>query len=168
MSYKEKRTIASILTGIAVLTAYCIYAFHNYPSGDISNGDIKHWAGKILMFIGIGIVANIVILIVFHILLSITLAVKEKIKNVSCDDKTIEKAISGEMVEDEMDRLIGLKSMRVSFSVAGFGFVLGLVALLRDYSAVDMLNIVFISFQAGSLAEGFTQIFYYRRGVNHA
>jgi hypothetical protein len=72
------------------------------------------------------------------------------------------------MVEDEMDKLIELKSNRVGFFMAGIGFVAALVALVLNYSPVVMLNILFIAFSIGSLAEGFTQLFYYRRGISNA
>ncbi len=163
MSYQEKRTITSIVTGVLVLTAYCVYALNYYPAAD----DLKFWAGTILIFIGIGVVASIIIQIIFHILLSVSIAVKEKIRDENCDDQVIEKSIGAEMVEDEMDKLIELKSMRVGFAVAGIGFVAGLVALVLGYSAAVMLNILFISFSLGSLLEGSTQLYYYRNGVKN-
>lgn len=167
MSYQEKKTIVSIITGILVLAAYCIYAFSKYQSGTVASGDLKFWASTMLIFIGIGIAVAIVIQIVFHILLSVTIAVKEKVRNNTCDDKEIEKTIGAEMVEDEMDKLINLKSMRIGFAIAGIGFVAALVSLVLNYSAVVMLNIMFVSFSAGSLVEGFTQLYFYRKGVKN-
>ncbi len=165
MSYQEKRTIVSILTGVAVLAAYCIYAFGRYQSGVVAPDDLKFWASTMLIFIGIGVAASIVIQIVFHILLSIGIAVKKKIQNENCDDKEIEKNIELEMVEDEMDKLIELKSIRVGLVIAGIGFVAALLSLILNYSPAVMLNILFISFSAGSLLEGFAQLYYYRKGV---
>jgi hypothetical protein len=171
MSYQEKRTITSIVTGAMVLGAYGLYALGKVQSGATTPGDLKFWASTMLFFIGIGIVAIIVIQIVFHILLSISFAVKEQIQNGHVDDKTIEstieKTISAEMVEDEMDKLIELKSMRVGFAFAGIGFVAALVSLIINYSPVVMLNIMFISFNIGSLFEGFAQLYYYRKGIHH-
>lgn len=167
MSYQEKRIIVSIVTGIIVLAAYCIYTYIKVKSGVVDLGDNRFWAGMILAFIGIGIVVNIVIQIIFHILLSIAVAVKKAIREEQCDDKEIEKIVNSEMVEDEMDRLIGLKSMRISFAIAGIGFLIGLVALTMDYSAAVMLNILFLSFSIGSLFEGFSQLYYYRKGIYH-
>ncbi|MBA4376817.1 MAG: hypothetical protein C0401_11695 [Anaerolinea sp.] len=167
MSYKEKRTITSIVTGALVLAAYCIYAFGQYQSGAVAPGDLKFWAGTMLIFIGIGVAAAIVIQIVFHILLSIAIAVKEKMRDNQCDDKEIEKTIGAEMVEDEMDKLIELKSTRIGFFLAGIGFVAALVSLVLNYSPAVMLNILFISFSTGSLFEGFAQLYFYRRGVKH-
>jgi len=168
MSYQAKRTIVSIITGAAVLTAYCIYAFGAGRAGAAASGDLKLWAITMLKFIGIGVAVSIVIQIVFHILFSVSVAVKKKIQDENCDDKEIEKSIGAEMVEDEMDKLIELKSTRVGFVFAGIGFVVGLFSLVLNYSPVVMINIVFITFMAGSIFEGFSQLYYYRRGIRHA
>ena len=165
MSYHEKRNVVSIITGALILAAYCIYAFGRSSSGAVAQGDLKFWAGTILIFIGIGIAATIVIQIVFHILLSISVAISKKIQDETFDDKEIEKSINMEMVEDEMDKLIDLKSTRIGFFFAGAGFIAALTSVVLNYSPVVMLNILFISFSVGSLLEGFTQIYYYRRGI---
>lgn len=165
MSYQEKRTIASILTGVIVLAAYCIYAFGKYNSGAVAPGDLKFWATTMLIFVGIGIVASIIIQIIFSILFSISVAVMEKIHDEQRDDKIIEKTIESEFVEDERDRLIELKAMRIGFLIAGIGFIGALVSLVLNYPPMIMLNILFISFCTGSLFEGAGQLYYYRKGV---
>lgn len=165
MSYQEKRTITSITTGILVLTAYCIHAFGKYRSGAVVQGDLKFWAITMLTFIGIGIAATIIIQIVFHILLSMGIAIKKEMSGEKNDDKEIEKSIKLEMVEDERDRLIDLKATRVGFALAGIGFIAALFSLVLQYSPVVMLNILFITFSVGSIFEGFAQLFYYRKGI---
>ena len=167
MSYQVKKTTTSIVTGILVLAAYFIYTFGRVHAEAAAPDGLKFWATTILIFIGIGVVASIVIQIVFHILLSISIAVKKKILNEKCEDKEIEKEIKAEMVEDEMDKLIELKSMRLAFIVAGIGFIAALVSLVLNYPPAVMLNILFISFGAGSLFDGFAQIYYYRRGLKN-
>ena len=163
MSYQNKRTITTMVMGVIVLAAYCIYAFSKYQSGGVAPGDYKFWAVTMLVFIGIGIVVTIITMIVFHIALSIGIAVKER----NCDEKEINKIIESSMVEDEMDKLIGLKSSRIGFIFAGIGFVVGLISLIMDYSPVVMLNIMFLSFNLGSLAEGGMRLYYYRKGVRN-
>jgi len=135
--------------------------------GALPSGELKPWASTILIFIGIGVVLMIVIQIVFHILLSISVAVAKKINGESVEDEEVEKSIKLEMVEDEMDKLIDLKSNRVGFSFAGIGFVAALVSLVLNYSPVVMINILFISFSLGSIIEGFAQIYFYRKGIYH-
>lgn len=167
MSYQEKKTIVSIGTGALVLAAYCIYAFGKHSLEGATPDDLKFWAVTMLIFIGIGIAASIIIQIVFHILLSVSIAVSKTIQNGHTADVEIEKTIKAEMVEDEMDKLIELKSMRIGFAVAGVGFITGLITLVLSYSPAVMLNIVFFSFSAGSMLEGFTQLYFYRKGIQN-
>ena len=168
MSTQEKRTIVMMITGALVLAAYCIYAFGQVNAGAVMPGDLKFWARTMLIFIGIGIAATIVIQIVYHILLSIGIAVSKKIRDEDFKDEDIEKSIEAEMVEDEMDRLIELKANRVGVTLGGFGFVAALILVLLGYSTAVMLNVIFISFSAGSIIEGFVQLYYYRKGIRHA
>jgi uncharacterized membrane protein len=167
VSYKEKKTIVSLVTGLLILATYCIYTLNKIQLGTAALDDLKFWATTILIFIGIGVVSLIIILIVFHILLSVTIAVKEEIQNGEYDDKKIAKTLELDMVEDEMEKLIGLKAMRISFAVVGIGFIAALVSLVLNYSPAVMLNIMFFSFGIGSMIEGFTQLYFYRRGVRN-
>jgi len=196
MSYKEKQTIVSILSGLLLLVIYSFYALSKVQSGVAAPDDLKFWATTILTFIVIGIVATIIIQIIFHILLSISIAVKgevqkeiqkEIVKRIHnetqndsqidrqvdlhykdpCNEQDIEKTIALEMVEDEMDKLIELKSMRVGFAIAGIGFVLSLISLVLDYAPAVMLNIAFFSFSIGSMIEGIVKLFYYKRGIQN-
>lgn len=166
MSYPEKRSIVSILAGISVLIAYCIYVSSRVSAGEATPDNLKFWAGAMLLFVIIGIAVSIVIQIVFHILLSISIAVQEQSKGIMSDDKRLEKKIAAEMIEDEMDKLVELKSLRVGFCIAGVGFLAALIFAYLGFTVDVMMNILFISFSAGSIIEGFSQIFFYRRGVS--
>lgn len=175
MSYKEKQTVVSILSGVLLLLAYIFYALNKTQSGVASPDDLKFWATMILTFIAIGIAATIVIQIIFHILLSISIAVKNEVqKEIQVEAKQsnfnasdIEKTIALEMVEDEMDKLIELKAMKIGFAIAGIGFVLSLISLVLEYAPAVMLNIIFFSFSIGSMIEGITKLYFYKRGVRN-
>jgi hypothetical protein len=167
MSYKEKRTVVSVITGIIILAAYCIYTYDKYQSGAITADDMKTWAGIVLVFVGIGVAVSIIVQIIFHILMSISIAIQEKAMNGSCDDKEIEKTIDIEMAADEMDKLIELKSMKVGFIIAGIGFIAALATQIFSYPPAVMLNVMFISFSAGFVLEGLAQIFFYKRGITN-
>ena len=168
MSYKVKSTIVSIVSGVLLMAAYGIYAAGKVRSGTATLDDMKFWATTMLVFIGIGIAAMIVIQIVFHILLAISKAIQEQVKNGKCDGKEIEKSLELDMAEDEMDKLISLKSMRIGYAIGGFGFIAALVSLVMNYPAAVMLNILFGSFYAGSLTEAFAQLFFYRKGIRNS
>ncbi|AEV30147.1 hypothetical protein SpiGrapes_2375 [Sphaerochaeta pleomorpha str. Grapes] len=161
MSYQEKRTLTNMFSGIAVLVAYYLYAFGKYQRGLVEASDLKFWAGTMLIFIGIGVVASILIMILFHILYAIALAVKQG----NCDEKKINQTLESSMVEDEMDKLIELKSLRIGFLFAGIGFVGALVSLMFEQPPMVMLNLLFFSFSVGSLFEGGLSLYYYRKGL---
>ncbi len=168
MSYQVKRSIVSVLAGILILVVYGIYAFGRIQSGTIPPDELNFWATAILTSIGIGIVVLIVIQIIFHILLSIAMAVKMQVQSDKCDDKEMEKTLELEMVEDEMDKLIELKSMRINFAIVGIGFIAALVTLVLNYSPAVMLNILFYSFGIGSVMGGIAQLYLYCKGVKNA
>lgn len=166
MSYQEKKTITSIISSVLILAVYWIYLYIKYQSGTTSMVDLKFWAGTILTFIGVGIVATIVIQIVFHIIFSIAIAVKENKCN-NKDDKVVRKTIEASMVEDEMDKLIGLKSSRIGFAFAGIGFIIALVSLVLNYPPSVMINILFMSWIFGWMFEDLIRLKYYRNGVEN-
>src|SRR5512140_242 len=103
MSYQERRTIVSIISGATVIAAYCIDTFGRYQAGAAGADELKFWAGAMLTFIAIGIAVTIVIQIVYHILMSIGIAVQKKMLDEQVDDREIEKSINAMVVEDEMD-----------------------------------------------------------------
>jgi hypothetical protein len=150
--------------GALILAAYCLYAFGRYSSGVIAEGNLKFWAGTMLVFIGIGVVAMIILEIVFHIVLSIGIAVQDR----ACDEKEIDRRIEATVIEDEMDKLIELKSSQMGFVLAGVGFVGALILLVLGYSTVVMLNVMFLSFLVGSLVEGAASLYFYGKGVGNA
>lgn len=163
MSYQEKKTLMSLITSLLILIAYCLYAFGK--AGMAHMNDLEFWAKTMLVFIGIGIVALIIIQIVFHILMAVTKAVQQKMKDETIDDKVIEQSIEREMVEDEMDKLIELKANRLGYTIMGLGFPAGLIAIAFGASAVALLNILFFAAWTGSFIEGLMQIRYYRKGL---
>ena len=112
MSYQEKRTVATMISALAVMVAYCIHVIPLWQAGTIDPNDLRFWGGTLLIFLGVLIVLAIIIQIVFHILLSIAIAVRERER----DQAMIEQTIEAAMVEDEMGKLIELKSGCVSGS----------------------------------------------------
>ena len=172
MNYHEKRIIMTSAIGFGVTIAYIIFAISTYNLGSVESLSLKFWAIRMLIFIGIGVGAIIIGMIFFHIFYSIYLAIKLKRENSSLSDKEIEREIKSiirsDAIEDEMEKLIQLKSARIGFALTGFGFVLALLALVFDYSGVVMLNIMFVSFSFGSAIEGLVQLYYHKKGIHHA
>ena len=160
MSYNSKKTIASMVTGVLMVIAYIIYALsESSPAPE----DLKAWAIVMLVFIGISVVAVIIVNILFHIAIAIGIAMKEQER----DEKKIDRRLSSLMVEDERDRLINLKSSHISSIVAGIGFVAALAGLAFGTSAVFALHVLFGSCVVGSTAEGIASVYFYEKGVGN-
>lgn len=158
MPYQEKRAVVNIALECAMFAAYCAYAWNRFAAIGIAADDLKSWDLMTLAFIGIGVAAAVVTRIFFHILLSMGIAVKRRY----LDDRAIGKVVEAEITEDEMDKLIELKSMKAGFSASGMGFVAALTTLAFDLPGSVMLNVLFLSFQLGALTERALSIYYYR------
>ena len=164
MSYQAKKTITSLIASLIIFISYCLSVLNDVSAAIIMDNDYVYWARKMLLFILIGILINIVLHIVFHIYLSINLSVKQGTK----DNKEINRKLELEMVEDEMDKLIELKSLRVGYIVVSIGFISALAYLAFGSSLVIGLNIMYLSFYIGSFVEGLTNLFFYFRGIRNA
>ena len=116
-----------------------------------------------LVFIGIGIAAVIVIQIIFHIVTAIGIAIKEQ----EHDDKEIERHLLSLVVEDERDKLISLKSTHIGYVFVGIGFVVALAELALGMSSVVALHTLLGAFSVGSIAEGIASICFYEKGVRN-
>ncbi len=167
MSYHEKKTVLSMVTGLAVLAAYCLHAFGRLGSGILSPDDGRAWAQAMLLFTGIGVVAAIVGQIGLAIATAVLLAARRKLRDPDCADKAVEREVSSEMADDEMSKLIELKALQAGFAVAGAGIIASLAVLALGLPVAVMLNVLFLSLGVGSLLEGGVQLLLWRRGVKH-
>lgn len=167
MSYHEKKTVVAMLTGVAILAAYVLYTLSRYQVGLLAPEDGRAWALAMLLFIGIGVAAAILGQIGLAMSIAVGMAVKRQMRDQSYPDKAVEREVASEMAEDEMSKLIELKSLKVGFAVAGGGFVASLVILALGFPVAVMLNAMFLSLGAGSLLEGGVQLLLYRRGVKN-
>lgn len=159
MSYHVKKTLVNIISSIVILI---LYISKSLPLIGTQT-DLRVWAITMLVHIGIGVILTIILHILFHIFLSVGIAIHERDKG----DKAIEKSIENEMVEDEMTKLIDLKSLQVGYGIAGVGFVTGLIYLAIGDSAILAINIMFLAFFFGSLVEGLVTIYFNFRGVHN-
>jgi len=160
MTYNSKKNIMGMTAGIVTIAAYIVYAgTGNAPA----SGDIQSWARLMLIFIGIGVVAQIIVQIVFHIAFAIGVAVEENDKH----GENTKKIVNSTMIEDERDKLISLKSARIGYICAGTGSVAALIVLAAGASFVVALHIVAAAGAAGSFAEGCANVFFNERGVRN-
>lgn len=147
MSFREKENIVNILSGLLItgIFAEIIYQRHLAGQYDLTT-DYQLWGKLFLIFIGVSIVARILIYIIFYIINHIT--TKEE-----------------EPVTDEMDKLIKLKSNRnayYSFSVGLAGIFLWLALGMPVYG---IFIIFVVSGLIAEIVENLSQLYYYRKGI---
>ena len=148
MSYQERQNIVNMISGLLITAIYAWITYQKQVQGSIDlKEDYKAWGIVFLIFIGVSIVARIIILIIFHI-----------INAIAQRDEEIP-------AEDERDKLITLKATRNSYYVFTSGFVMSVISLAIGMPVYG----IFIAFVAtGLLAEiidNGSQIYYYRKGI---
>jgi hypothetical protein len=147
MEQKEKQIIASIIGSILIIGGYSLFVYQKYiaPNPAIID-DLRFWGKAFLVLIPVGIVVQILIHIVFAI---------------------VHKIVSGEDIatlSDERDRMVELKSIRISHWLFTLGFFLamGSQALgMRPW--VMFVTLIGSGFVAAVVSEG-AKILFYRRG----
>ena len=160
MTYNSRKNIVGMSAGVAVVAAYIIYIC---TGGSPASDDVAAWARIMIVFIGIGIISQIVIQILFHIAYAASIAVKER----DMDGEKTKKMINSSMVEDERDKLIKYKSLSIGSYCTGGGLMIALFALAFGVSTVVALHIIIAASTASSLVEGCVGIFYHERGVRN-
>jgi hypothetical protein len=148
MSYQERMNIVNIMSGLLItpIYAWIVYQRHLQGRFDLTD-DFKTWGIIFLVFMGVSIVARIIIYIIFHILNAIA---------------TREEDIPG---EDERDKLVKLKSTRNSHYAFSISMVLGFVLLAAGMPIYGLFIVFIISGLFSEIVDNGSQIFYYRKGL---
>lgn len=148
MEQKEKQVLVSLIASMLIIIFYSLYVYNRYIEGnpEIIN-DLRFWGRSFIVLIPVAIVIQIVI----HILFAI---INKVVTNEDIQDK-----------DDERDKLIELKSLRVSYWVfiAGFMSAMGAVALGMELWV--MFVIIIVSGFLSDLISSSMKIWYYRKGV---
>jgi len=148
MGHQEKQSIVSIIGSLLIIGFYTLYVYKNQVAGDpeIIN-DFQFWGKSFLWLIPIGIVVQIVI----HILFAIgnRIVTQEDMPDIT----------------DERDKLIELKSIRISHWIFVVGFMLSMGSLAFGMKPSVMFITLLSSGFIASLASEVAKIFYYRKGV---
>jgi len=147
MDNKEKQTLVTLITFIVIFTGYILYVYNNYVVGDAEIlNDLKFCGKAFLIFIPIAILAQIIIYIVFSI-----------INKIITDEDLPTK-------NDERDKLIELKAIRVSHWIFTLGFLLAMGSLAIGMKPYIMLIILFFSGFISSVFSELTKLYFYRKG----
>jgi hypothetical protein len=148
MDIKEKRILISLISSVLIMFFYALYVYNRQISGnpDILN-DFRFWGKSFLIFIPVAIVAQIIIQIGFAIYISATS--REEI----------------DPIEDERDKLIELKAIKISHYLFIIGFMLAMGSLALGMQPWIMFVVLISSGFIASVVNEITRLYFYRKGV---
>jgi hypothetical protein len=148
MDIKEKRIFISLIGSVLILGFYALYVYNRYIDGnpDILN-DFRFWGKSFLILIPVAIVTQIIIQIIFAIYVHATS--KEEI----------------DPVEDERDKLIELKAIKISHYLFIVGFMLAMGSLALGSQPWIMFVVLISSGFIASVVNEIARLYFYRRGV---
>jgi len=148
MGHHEKQSIVSIIGSVLVIGFYSLYLYRNYIQADLELlNDFQFWGKSFLYLIPVSIVVQIVIHIIFAI----------------ADRIITQEDMPG--FTDERDKLIELKSIRISHWIFIFGFMLAMGSLAMGMKPYVMFLTLISSGFIASLASEVAKIIYYRKGA---
>jgi hypothetical protein len=148
MGHHEKQSIVSIIGSVLVIGFYSLYVYRNYIQADMGLlNDFQFWGKSFLYLIPVAIVVQIVIQILFAIGNRIIL--QEDLPDIT----------------DERDKLIELKSIRISHWIFTVGFMLAMGSLAMGMKPYVMFLTLISSGFVASLASEVAKIIWYRRGA---
>ena len=148
MGHQEKQSIVSIIGSVLVIGFYSLYLYRNYIQADMELlNDFQFWGKSFLYLIPVAIVVQIVIHIMFAI----------------ADRIITQEDMPG--FTDERDKLIELKSIRISHWIFIFGFMLAMGSLAMGMKPYVMFLTLISSGFIASLASEVAKIIYYRKGA---
>jgi len=147
MYRREKQILVSLITTILILGFYSLFVYQKYMVGNMEIiNDFKFWGKAFLILIPVTIVAQIIIHIIFFI---------------------INKIITNEdipMINDERDKLIELKAIRISHWVFIVGFLLSMGSQAIGMQPwVMFITLIYSGFIA-AIASEIAKIYFYRKG----
>lgn len=148
MGHHEKQSIVSIIGSVLVIGFYSLYVYRNYIQADMGLlSDFQFWGKSFLYLIPVAIVVQIVIQILFAI--GNRIITQEDIPDIT----------------DERDKLIELKSIRISHWIFVLGFMLAMGSLAMGMKPYVMFLTLISSGFVASLAAEIAKIIHYRRGA---
>jgi hypothetical protein len=147
MTYQEKKTISLMIASVLLTFGYAWYVYE-FKIGEIeiTQLPLSFWAKTTLWLIPVAIVGRIIFIILFMILN--TIITKEQEKD----------------LEDERDKLIELKSDRVSNFFFMIGFFVAMWALAFDYPSYLLFVLIFLFGFIGEQIGYLLRLKYYRKG----
>lgn len=148
MDTKEKQILVTVITSFLIVAGYSYYVYITQVVDNIQIiDDVKFWGKSFLILIPVALIGQIIVHIIFAIINKI-------VTNEDLDHRS-----------DERDKLIELKSIRISHWVFVLGFLLAMSTLAMGMQIWVMFIVLLVSGFIASMLSELMKIYYYRKGI---
>jgi hypothetical protein len=152
MSNRENSIAVSLVSTLLILVYYLVNWMQMYWEGGLNSEEVfRLWAIVIIASIVLNIAGNIITNIVINIVHAIKTQKNEEVR----------------LIEDERDKLIELKGVKVSYIAFSIGVFLSMLTFALGQPPLVMFSlIIFFSLMAEILGD-LSQFYFYRRGIHY-
>lgn len=148
MDTKEKQIFVTVITSFLIVAGYSYYVYLTQVVDNIQIiDDVKFWGTSFLILIPVALIGQIIVHIIFAIINKI-------VTNEDLDHRS-----------DERDKLIELKTIRISHWVFVLGFLLAMSTLAFGMQIWVMFVVLLVSGFIASILSELMKIYYYRKGI---
>ncbi len=150
MSNRKNEITVSLVCSSFVLAYYLVNIFQMIQSGGLNSAEVfRLWAVVIIATIILNIAGNIITNIVINILHAIKTQKDEEVR----------------LIEDERDKLIGLKGDRVSYIAFSIGVFLSMLTFALGQPPLVMFSLIVFSSLMAEILGDLSQFIFYGRGA---
>jgi hypothetical protein len=150
MSNRKTEITVSLVCSLFVLAYYLVNLFQMLQEGGLNSAEVfRLWAVVIIATIILNIAGNIITRIVINIVHAIKTQKDEDVR----------------LIEDERDRLIGLKGDRVSYIAFSIGVFLSMLTFALGQPPLVMFSLIVLSSLMAEILGDLSQFYYYQRGA---
>ena len=147
MSYKQKSIVVSLSSYVLILAYFGIKLNQFYKAGPLIPSQVfRLWGVIIILQILVNIIGNIIANIVTS---AIQMARTNEVEN---------------FVEDERDKIIGLKGARNAYIFNSISVALAMLTFVLGQPSLLMFNLLILSGLLAGIFESISQLIMYRRG----
>jgi MFS family permease len=150
MSSQKITITVSLASTLVILGFYLVNLIPLFQQGDLN-------AEEIFRFAGIVIVASIVLNIAGNILANIVINIIHAIQTQS--DKEVR------LIEDERDKLIGLKGTQVSYVAFSLGVLIAMLTFVFGQSPLVMFSLILFFGLVASIIGDLSQFYFDQKGA---
>ena len=150
MSIRKTSITVSLVSTLLILGYYLLNLIPMFQQGDLISEDVFRLAGIVIL-------ASIVLNIAGNILTTIVINIIHAIQTQS--DKEVR------LIEDERDKLIGLKGAQVSYVAFSLGVLTAMLTFVFGQPPLVMFSLIIFFSLLAEIFGDLAQFYFYSRGI---